>query len=209
MQRRHAHAIFLRGLCDRHNRRPPVRGMISTLATVWRIASPLFPVGGPLARPHAAGGGDRHRAVDRRHHRAAQPVERALLQCAAGSQLERLRLRARLFLRARRDLHRARGLSALSEPVAADPLAALDDAQPISTTGSPAPITTACSFWATPPTTPTSASPRTSSSSSRRHQRRWHSADRARPAELDGHARLRSSSSCGRCRRRRRCICSA
>ncbi len=33
-------------------------------------------------------------------------------------------------------VHRARGLSALPEPVAADPLAALDDASSISTTGS-------------------------------------------------------------------------
>ena len=41
-----------------------------------------------------------------------------------------------LFLRAGGDLHRARGLSALPEPVAADPLAALDDDRSTSSTGS-------------------------------------------------------------------------
>ena len=66
------------------------------------------------------------------------------------------------LLHARRRLHRAGGLSALSEPVAADPLAALDDRRYLD-------------HWldganhyrmqllATRPTTRTSASPRTSS----------------------------------------------
>ena len=80
-----------------------------------------------MAGPPVAGGGDRHRTVDRRHHGADQRVERPLLQCAAGSKLERLRLPARLFLRAGDDLHSARGLSALSQSMAADPLAALAD----------------------------------------------------------------------------------
>ena len=60
-------------------------------------------------------------------------------------------------------LHRARGLSALSQPVAPDPLAALDDrALPrrLARRRQPLPHA-ACS--ATPPTTRTSASPRTSS----------------------------------------------
>ena len=70
------------------------------------------------------------------------------------------------LLRAGGHLHRARGLPALSQSMAADPLAAVDDRSTISATGSTRPTITACSCWATPPTTPTSASPTTSSCSS-------------------------------------------
>ena len=107
-----------------------------------------------------------------------------------------------VFLPARGVLHRARGLSALPQPVAPDPLAALDDQQPISATGSTAPTTTACSFSATPPTIPTSASPKTSSSSSKE----------VCPSASDCSTRwsrsARSSSFSGSCRRRARSRCS-
>ena len=139
-----------------------MKGLVSTLATIWRLAAPYFRSEDRWAGRAAARRRDRDRTGDRRHQRADQPMEQPLLQRAAGPQLGRVRQRAAVLLRARRRLHRARGLSALSQPVAPDPLAALDD-QPISASGSTAPTTIACSSSATPPTTPTSASPKTSS----------------------------------------------
>ena len=73
-----------------------------------------------------------------------------------------------LFLRAGGGLHRARGLSALPQPMAADPLAALDD-RPLSRSLAEAAIIIACSCSATTPTIRTSASPRTFGCSSRAH----------------------------------------
>jgi hypothetical protein len=74
----------------------------------------LIPLRVPLTRPNSTRRGDCHRAVDRRHHRLDQRVERPLLQRLAGSKLRRLLLSARLFLRAGHRLHPARCLSALS-----------------------------------------------------------------------------------------------
>src|SRR6185437_13483489 len=105
------------------NRERTIRNPGDDLATV----DPVFPLGGPLARPHLAGGGDCDRARDRRDQCPAQSVEQRVLQRAAGPQLGRVRLSARLFLCLGGDLHRPRGLSALSQPVAPDPLAQLDD----------------------------------------------------------------------------------
>ena len=88
----------------------------------------LFPLRGPLARPPAACRRSGDGARDRGDQRAAQSMERALLQRAAGPQLGELRQRAPVFLRAGRQLHRARRVPALPQPVAPDPLAQLDDA---------------------------------------------------------------------------------
>ena len=113
------------------------------------------------------------------------------------------------LLRARRHLHRARGLSALSQPVAADPLAALADHALSRRLARRAATTTACSCPAMRPTIRTSASPRTSSSSSTGIERRRNPPDRARPAQRGRHARLLRGRSCGGCRRPRRSRCSA
>ena len=145
---------------------------------------PLFPFRGPLGRPHPARRGDRHRAVASSRSRSSSTMVQSLLQHPAGSQLGRLRQRRRVFLRAGGDVYRARGLPALPQSVAADPLAALDDADLSAANGSTAPITTACSSSATPPTTRTSASPTTC------HVRRVHADDRHRPAQFGGHAVL-------------------
>ena len=143
-----------------------MKGIASTLATIWRLAVPYF------------------RSEDRL-------AGRMLLAAVIAIELSLVAINVLLnqwnnrFYNALQDrnwdafvselmffcvlaaaYHRARGLSALPQPVAADPLAALDDARPISATGSTAPTTTACSCSAMPPTTPTSASPRTSSCSS-------------------------------------------
>ena len=86
---------------------------------------------GPRGGAHPACRRRRDRARHRRDQRPDQPVERALLQRAAGPQLGRVRHAASDLLRAGRQLHRARGLPALSQPMAPDPLAALhDDALP-------------------------------------------------------------------------------
>ena len=143
----------------------PVKGFVSTLATIWRLAMPYFCSEDRWPAASCCRRG-RDRAVAGRASRAAQPMERPLLQRAAGPQLGRFVSELMFFCVLAGSLHRARRLSALSQSVAADPLAALDDRAAISTTGSTAPTTTACSCSATPPTTPTSASPRTSSCSS-------------------------------------------
>ena len=49
-----------------------MRGIILDARHRLANCQPLFPFRGPLGRPPAAGGGGRHRTVDRRHHRAAQ-----------------------------------------------------------------------------------------------------------------------------------------
>ena len=105
-----------------------MKRLASTLATIWRLSIPYF------------------RSEDRWPGRillgAVVAIELSivaiqvilnqwynrLLQHAAGPQLERFRQRHPVLLRARRGLYRARGLSELSQSMAADPLAALDDA---------------------------------------------------------------------------------
>ena len=107
-------------------------GLASTLATIWRLAAPYF------------------RSEDRLAGRlllaAVVCIELAIVainvlinqwnarfyNALQDTQLGCVRQRAAVFLRARRGVHRARGLSALSQPVAPDPLAALDDAAAIS-----------------------------------------------------------------------------
>ena len=140
-----------------------MRGIFSTLAIVWRIASPYFYSEDRWAGRILLAAVIAIELVDRRDQCPAQFLEQHFLQCAAGQELGRLRLSARLFLRPGHRFYSARRLSALSQSMAADPLAALADARPISTTGWPTPITTACNCSATPPTIPTSALPRTSS----------------------------------------------
>ena len=82
-----------------------------------------------MGRPRSARRGHCARACFRRAGRAAQSVAQPLLQCAAGKGLERLHPRNHRLHRARHDLRRDRGLSALSEPVAPDSLAQLADHQ--------------------------------------------------------------------------------
>ena len=126
----------------------------------------LLSLGRQVARADTASCGDHHRTGDCRHHGADQSVEQPLLQRAAGAQLGQLRLRTRLFLGACSDLYRACGLSTLPEPVAADPLAQMADAalsRRLAAGRQPLPH---AAHWATPRTTRTSASPKTSSSSS-------------------------------------------
>ena len=115
-----------------------------------------------------------------------------------------LRQRAAVFLHSRRRLHRARGLPALSAPVAADPLAALDDARLSRTSGS----TDANHYRmqllgdaADNPDQRIAEDIRLFVDNALCHR---HPSARRR--------RCRSGpswSSCGRCRRRRRCTCSA
>ena len=103
-------------------------GLVSTLATIWRLATPYFRSEDRWAGPHPARRRDRRsncRIVainvlinqwNNRFYNALQDrnwdtfVSELLFFCLLAA-----------------DLHRARGLSALPEPVAADPLAALDD----------------------------------------------------------------------------------
>ena len=87
----------------------------------------LFSLRGPLGGPAPARRGGRHPALARRHPGHSEPMVQSLLQHAAGSQFQRLRQRGVVFLRAGRDLYGAAGLPELSESVAANPLAALDD----------------------------------------------------------------------------------
>ncbi len=105
-----------------------MKRLASTLATIWRLSIPYY------------------RSEDRwpgrillaaviaielsivAHPGDPQPMVQSLLQYAAGPQLDGLRQRYPVLLRARCDLYGARGLSELSQSLAADPLAALDDA---------------------------------------------------------------------------------
>ena len=154
----------------------------STLAIVWRIAAPYFRSEDKWAGRGLLAAVIVDRACAGRDRRPAKPVEQPLLQRASGEELGRLRQRDRLLLRAGDLLHRACGLPALSQSMAADPLAALDDHATISANGCTVPTTTACSCRAMPPTTRTSASPTTSSCSSS------DAGYRPRPAELGGDA---------------------
>src|ERR1700680_4326710 len=88
----------------------------------------LLPRGGPLAGTPPAWRADRDRAVARRHPGDPERMVQSFLQHLAGSQFQRLRQRHPVLLRDRGDLHRARSVPELPEPLAADPLAALDDA---------------------------------------------------------------------------------
>src|SRR5271166_5527635 len=81
-----------------------------------------------MAGTSPARGGYRDRTVDRGDHGDFKPVVQSLLQHVAKLRLGRLRQRHSVLLRARRNLYRARGLPELSQSLAADPLAALDDA---------------------------------------------------------------------------------
>ena len=171
-------------------RRPDGRGQP-------RPARP-FPAAREVGGARPAGGGHRHRAGHRRHHGGAERLERPLLRRAAEPQLGQFRLRARLLLRAGGDVHPARRLPDLSEPVAADPLAAVDDraaARRMAGRGQPLPHAAA---RRESPTIRTSASPRISSSSSAARCRS------ASACSAPWSRWCRSSASCGRCRPRRR-----
>jgi hypothetical protein len=89
---------------------------------------PVFLFRGPLGRAHSPRCRHHHRAVDRGDQRGAQSMEQPLLQRAARAQLGQFRLGAVVLLCPGGDLHRDRGLSTLSQSMAADPVAALDDA---------------------------------------------------------------------------------
>src|SRR5260370_36611511 len=82
---------------------------------------------GQMAWPVPAGGGDRDRAFAGFDQRAAERVEQPFLQCATGEELGRLRQGNRRLLPFGDVLHRAVGLPALSQSMAAEPLADLDD----------------------------------------------------------------------------------
>ena len=158
----------------------------------------LFSLRGPLAGTPAAGRRDRRRARPRRHQRAPQRMEQPLLQRPAGSQLGQLRQGAPVFLRSRGALHSRRRLPALSQSMAADSLAALDDgAVPRRMAQGQQSLSHAAARRRRRQSRPAHR---------RRSQavRRQHALDRHRDAVLDRHAGLRSSSSCGTCRRMRR-----
>ncbi len=88
----------------------------------------LFPLRGSLARPHPSRRGDRHRIVDRRHQCDPELLVQWILHRAAEPRLGRLRPLHPGVLRAGRDLHGGPGVPKLSQSLAADPLAALHDA---------------------------------------------------------------------------------
>ena len=99
----------------------------STLATVWRIAAPYF-----RSEDKWAGRGLLAAVISIELALVAIDVllnqwQQPLLQRAAGIQLGRLRQGDRRLLRAGDVLHRACRLPALSQSMAADPLAALAD----------------------------------------------------------------------------------
>ena len=104
-----------------------MKGIASTLATIWRLASPYFHSEDRWAGRMLLAAVIATELSIVGHQRAAEPVEQPLLQRAAGPQLGRLRQRAAVLLHPRRRLYLARGLSALPQPVAPDPLAAMDD----------------------------------------------------------------------------------
>ena len=102
-----------------------------TLATVWRIAAPYFRSEDKFAGRVLLASVIAIELTRGRDQRSAEPVEQPLLQCAAGEELGRLRQGNRHLLHPGHVLHRACGVPALSQSVASDPLAALDD-QPLS-----------------------------------------------------------------------------
>ena len=138
----------------------------STLATVWRIAAPYF-----RSEDKWAGRGLLAAVIAIELALVAIDVllnqwNNRFYNALQERNWDIFVYRDRLFLRAGRHLHRARRLPALSQSMAADPLAALDDHALSRRMAASAPTIIACSCRATPPTTPTSASPTTSSCSS-------------------------------------------
>ena len=134
-----------------------MKNIRSTLATVWRIATPYF------------------RSEDKWAGRGLLAAVIAIELAIVGINVLLNQWNSRFYnaLQERNwdtfvceiiyfsvladDLHRARGLPALSQSMAADPLAALDDRALSRRLAASTPTTTGCSFRATPPTTPTSA----------------------------------------------------
>ena len=143
-----------------------MRGMFSTLAIIWRLASPYF------------------RSEDKWAGRVLLAAVIAIELSIVGINVllnswnnsfynalqdkdwNAIRLSAWLFLCPGYGVHTSCGLSALSKPMASDSLAALVDANLPRSLARRAPTITACNCLATPPTTPTSVSPKTSSNSS-------------------------------------------
>src|SRR5579883_2260301 len=99
----------------------------------------LFPLGGKMVGLGAADRDHRPQPVDGRHERRAEFLEPDVLQRAAGEAVWRVptiavhlaadaeRAADAGLLRDCRRLYRGRGLHHVSEPMAADPLAALAD----------------------------------------------------------------------------------
>ena len=84
-----------------------------------------------MGRPRPARGRGLDRTFAGRNRRPPEPVERPFLQRTAGAELGELRQGDRYLFATGGVLHRTRGLPALSQPMAPDPLAALAD-QPLS-----------------------------------------------------------------------------
>ncbi len=89
----------------------------------------VFPFRGQMGRPRAARGGDRDRTLAGRNRCSVQPVAEPLLQCAAGEELGQFRQGNGYLYSPGVLRHRACSLPALSQSMAANPLAALDDHQ--------------------------------------------------------------------------------
>src|SRR5262249_26539291 len=105
-------------------RETPIRDACDNRA----LGPPLLSLRGPLAGPAPARCRYRNRTVDRGVHGHSQPVVQPFLQHAARPQLGHLRQRDFVFLRAGCSLHRALGLPELSELLATDSVATMDDA---------------------------------------------------------------------------------
>ena len=161
-----------------------VNGVRPVLMRAWRLALPYFRSEDRWAGRVLLASVIAHRTVDRRHQCPDQSVEQraSSTRCrtATGTPSS---ASSTYFCVLAGGLHRARGLSALSQSMAADPLAALADPGLSRRIGWTTPTITACSCSATPPTIPTSASPRTSSCSSKSMLQIGD-----RPAQLGRHA---------------------
>src|SRR5690242_19488676 len=92
------------------------------------VGPALFSFRGPLAGTTPTRRDYRDGIVGRRDHGDFEPVVQPVLQHPAKLRLGRFRQRYSFFLRACRGLYRDRGIPELSESLATDPLAALDDA---------------------------------------------------------------------------------
>ena len=97
--------------------------------SIWRLALPYFCSEDRRAGRILLAAVIADRAVARRHHGADQQLEHALLQRAAGPQLGCVRQRAAALLRPGGAFIVLAVYQLYLQPVAADPLAALDDAQ--------------------------------------------------------------------------------
>ena len=104
-----------------------MRRHFATLATIWRFASPYFRSEDRWAGRIVARRRGGNRIVDRRHHRAAQHLERAFYNALQDRNWDAFVYQLGYFC-VLAGVHFSRGLSALSQSMAADPLAALDDA---------------------------------------------------------------------------------